>query len=92
LWAWSKNKSKLQIEKFFMWSPLCLAILASSLSALFSLWELSSEVYFLSKDFPPAIFICLVPAVIAFGYFFIGITAWIYDFLRKRGVIQDEVV
>jgi len=90
LWSWSLKKEKLQIYKVFIWAPFFLALLITALYALIVYYGLFSKINYLGDDIPSSIMICIFPASIAFGYLFIGITAWIYDSLRRRGIIADE--
>jgi len=90
LWVWSLKRNKAQIYRMFIWSPIYLAVLTTIFYVLVSYLDLFSEMNYLGKDILPSILICIFPATIAFGYLFIGLTAWIYDFLRRRGIIVNE--
>jgi hypothetical protein len=93
LWLWSRKNDISDIHKIFMWSPVFLAILISIFYALVSYFDLFSDINFLGRqDVISSIAICIFPVTIAFGYFFIGITASIYYYLRKKGIIVDEEV
>lgn len=90
IWAWSLKKEKSQIYKVFMWAPIFLALLITVLYALIVYFGLFSKINYLGDDIPSSIMICIFPASIAIGYLFIGVVAWIYDSLLRRGIIVDE--
>jgi len=92
LWVWSLKKNKSQIHKMFNWSPIYLAILTTVFYAVISYFKLFNGLNYLGDDISGTTFYCIFPASIVFGYLFIGMTAWIYDFLRRRGVIMDEEI
>ena len=92
LWVWSLKKTKSQISKVFIWFPVFLAILITVLYALVVYFGLFSNINYLGEDVPDSTLICIFPASISFGYLLIGITAWIYDSLQRRGIIADEEI
>ena len=90
LWIWSLKKSKLQIYKMFIWSPIFLAILVTLFSVFVSYFDLFHDMNYLGEDIFSGVLFCIFPTSIAFGYIFIGMIAWIDDFLRGRGIIVNE--
>ena len=90
LWVVSRKKTKSQIYKMFIWSPLYLAILMTAFYVIVSYINFLPELFYLGDDILSTSLNCMFPAPIVLGYLFIGATAWIYDFLRRRNVIVDE--
>ncbi len=88
LWVWSLKKNKSQIYRMFMCSPLILAVLINIYYIVVVIFFPSMNI--LGDDFVSTSLLCLFPTPILFGYLFIGMTAFIYDFFRRRGVIVDE--
>jgi len=88
LWVWSLKKNKSQMYKMFIWSPIFLAALTTGFYLLVS--NLFPSMNYLGDDIPASSAICIFPSSIVLGYLFIGMTAWIYDSLRRRGMIIDE--
>jgi len=91
LFVWSLKKNKSQIYKMFMWSPVFLAALITIQIALIAYLNLLPDFNPIEMILPISL-ACAFPASIALGYFFIGLTAWIYDFLRRRGRVMDEEI
>lgn len=92
LWIWSQKKNKSQIYKMFIWSPFFLAALMTLFYILVAYFDLFHDMNYLGKDIVSGIMFCTFPAPIAVGYLFIGMTAWIYDFFRHRGMIVDDEI
>jgi hypothetical protein len=89
LYIWSLNKKKTQVYKVFMWSPVFLGILITIYLAFIANFSFIPSL-FESEDLLPFGYFCALPASIALGYFFIGLVAFIHDFLHKRGTVIDE--
>ena len=90
LWIWSQNKNRSQIYKRFMWSPFYLAVLMTLFYFVVTYFDLFRDMNYLGKDIASGIMLCTFPAPIVVGFLFIGMTAWIYDFFRHRGMIVDH--
>ena len=90
LWIWSRKKNKSQIFKIFIWSPFYLGILTALFCVVVSYFKLFPNLFYLSNDILSTSLACMFPTPIAFGYFFIGLTAWIYNYMQRRGIIVDE--
>src|SRR5215207_4390832 len=84
LWIWSKKKTRTQIYRVLIWTPVLLAILIFAFSIIMSSLNWLPEFYFLEMR------TCTFPLSLFFGYVFIGLIAWIYDFLKSRNIIVDE--
>ncbi len=55
-----------------------------------SYFKLFPNLFYLGDDILSTSLACMFPTPIAFGYFFLGLTAWIYNYLQRRGIIVDE--
>lgn len=92
LWIASLNKTKKQVVQMFIWSPVYLALSLTFFYIIVSSFNLFPDLFYLGNDVLMTSLVCMFPAPIAFGYVFISITAWVYYYLQRRGVIVEEII